>query len=171
MTNISITFQGANWLDIALQMRSALDVKPLPAFDEFPDDVEELAKSLPEPVPEAPVEPLSAPSRTRKTKPAPAPEPEAAKPAPVPPPAPPPAPPAPPPPVRELPPLDVLKGVVTQAVRLAQKKEQGASPKILELLPAFKTKTGLGFVMEATDAHKQALADLIEAAGLAEPVA
>jgi hypothetical protein len=78
-------------------------------------------------------------------------------------PAAPPAPPAPPPPL-DLPPLDTLKAIVTNAVRLAQKGE--GSKKILDLLPAFKDTTGLTFVMNAEDKHRVALYDLVQAAGL-----
>jgi hypothetical protein len=70
----------------------------------------------------------------------------------------------PPPPPVDLPPLDTLKSVVTAAVRLAQKGE--GSKKILDLLPAFKDTTGLAFVMNATDEHRPALYDLVQAAGL-----
>jgi hypothetical protein len=64
----------------------------------------------------------------------------------------------------DLPPLDTLKAVVTNAVRLAQKGE--GSKKILDLLPAFKDTTGLAFVMNADDTHRAALYDLVQAAGL-----
>jgi hypothetical protein len=74
-------------------------------------------------------------------------------------------PPPPPAPTIELPQLDALKQVVTLAVRQAQKGE--GSRTILELLPAFKTKTGLAFVMEAQDQHRPALYELVQAAGLA----
>jgi hypothetical protein len=68
-------------------------------------------------------------------------------------------------PERELPSLEALKAVVTAAVRAAQKKEGPTT--ILDLLPAFKAKTKLDFVMNAKDEHRPALADLIEGAGLA----
>jgi len=64
----------------------------------------------------------------------------------------------------DLPPLDTLKAVVTNAVRLAQKGE--GSKKILDLLPAFKDTTGLAFVMNAEDKHRAALYDLVQAATL-----
>jgi hypothetical protein len=70
---------------------------------------------------------------------------------------------APAPPV-DLPPLDTLKAIVTNAVRLAQKGE--GSKKILDLLPTFKDTTGLAFVMNALDEHRPALYDLVQAAGL-----
>ena len=66
---------------------------------------------------------------------------------------------------RELPSLEALKAIVTAAVRAAQK---GEGPKaILDLLPDFKAKTKLDFVMNAKDEHRPALADLIDTAGLA----
>jgi hypothetical protein len=64
-----------------------------------------------------------------------------------------------------LPTLDVLKHAITTAVRLAQKGE--GDPKILSHLPAFKTKTGLDFVMHATDDHRAALFELATKAGIA----
>jgi hypothetical protein len=70
---------------------------------------------------------------------------------------------APTPPVN-LPPLDTLKAIVTNAVRLAQKGE--GSKTILDLLPGFKDTTGLTFVMNAEDKHRPALYDLVQAAGL-----
>jgi hypothetical protein len=63
-----------------------------------------------------------------------------------------------------LPPLDTLKAIVTNAVRLAQKGE--GSKTILDLLPQFKDTTGLTFVMNAEDKHRAALYDLVQAAGL-----
>jgi hypothetical protein len=83
----------------------------------------------------------------KKTAPAPAPEPEPAVSAPV-----------------GLPSLEILKGLVTQAVRTAQKGE--GSRTILDLLPEFKKATGLNFVMEAKDEHRKALNDLVVSAGL-----
>ena len=71
---------------------------------------------------------------------------------------------APTPPVNLLPPLDTLKAIVTNAVRLAQKGE--GSKTILDLLPGFKDTTGLTFVMNAEDKHRPALYDLVQAAGL-----
>lgn len=70
--------------------------------------------------------------------------------------------PAPPPP--DLPPLDTLKSMITNAVRLAQKGE--GSRAILDLLPGFKDTTGLAFVMNAEDKHRAALYHLVQAAGL-----
>jgi hypothetical protein len=79
--------------------------------------------------------------------------------------APPPAPePAPEPNGIELPALETLKQVITTAVRLAQKGE--GSKKILELLPGFKDKTGLDFVMNAEDKHRAPLYELVVAADI-----
>jgi hypothetical protein len=63
-----------------------------------------------------------------------------------------------------LPSLENLVHAVTTAVRLAQKGE--GDDKILDLLPDFKKKTGLDFVMNATDTHRAALFELVKAAGL-----
>jgi hypothetical protein len=69
-------------------------------------------------------------------------------------------------PVIELPPLDALKSVVVARV----KQDQSLPPDkqvILKLLPAFKDKTGLTFVMSAEEKHRKALYDLCLEAGLA----
>jgi hypothetical protein len=99
----------------------------------------------------APAAPAPAAPKTRKPRavappPAPAPEPE------------------PEPNGIELPALETLKQVITTAVRLAQKGE--GSKKILELLPGFKDKTGLDFVMNAEDRHRAPLYDLVVAADI-----
>jgi hypothetical protein len=164
MSEVSVTFQGPNWFHVRTQMYEALGLdhpaQPSTASD-FPDYEDGADPGEPEPDP-VPV-PSPAPKRSHKKAVAPAPTPDLA-------PASPPTPTQEPArPARNLPATDVLKAIVTQAVRLAQKKE--GPTKILELLPEFKTRTGLGFVMEATDAHREALGDLIDAAGLAEAVA
>ena len=64
----------------------------------------------------------------------------------------------------DLPPLETLKQAVIAAVRLAQKGE--GSNKICEHVPAFKDATGLNFIMEATEAHRKALFDLVQNAGI-----
>ena len=123
--------------------------------------------ALTEPEPEPEPAPAPAPRSHKKTRNA-SPAPTPPEPAPsVPEPQPPVAAQAPaaPAPERELPSLDALKALVTAAVRAAQKKEGPTT--ILDLLPAFKAKTKLDFVMNAKDEHRQALADLIEGAGLA----
>ena len=55
----------------------------------------------------------------------------------------------------DLPPLDTLKAIVTNAVRLAQKGE--GSKTILDLLPAFREATGLQYIMNSEDKHRTAL--------------
>ena len=50
------------------------------------------------------------------------------------------------------------------AVRLAQKGE--GPRKIFDLLPAFKDSSGLDFIMEATEEHREALFDLLQDAGI-----
>jgi hypothetical protein len=53
---------------------------------------------------------------------------------------------------------------VIAAVRLAQKGER--SNKIFEHMHAFRDATGLKFAMEATEAHRKALFDLVQNAGI-----
>ena len=102
--------------------------------------------------PEPEYVPEPAPKRARAPR---APRVSAATPAPVA---------APPAPAPDLPPLDTLKSVVTAAVRLAQKGE--GSRAILDLLPGFKDTTGLAFIMNAEEKHREALFALVHEAGL-----
>jgi len=171
MTDVSVTFQGPNWSYIRGQMYQALGLdqpaQPSTA-SAFPDYEDVVEPSEPDPIPEPEPAPAPAP-RSHKKKAAAAP-PSVSEPAPKPEPEPTPEPePEPAKPSRDLPSVDALKSIVTQAVRLAQKKT--GPTKILELLPEFKAKTGLSFVMDAKDAHRAALAELIEAAGLVEGTA
>ena len=177
MTQVSMTFQGDSWHAVRVQMYEALGLdypappgkRPTPrCYRHCP-----LGELLKEPeAPERPSPPAPAPRSHKKTRNA-SPAPTISEPAlnPVPEPQPPvvaQAPAAPAPefePERELPSLEALKAVVTAAVRAAQKKEGPTT--ILDLLPAFKAKTKLDFVMNAKDEHRPALADLIEGAGLA----
>lgn len=161
MTNISIAFQGDSWESVASQMREALGLNRRSAED-FPDLTPE-PLSEPEPKPD----PVPVPKTAKKPRAAPAP-------APVPAPAPEPvkfvAPPELPEPEPEipdenLPSLETLKAIITAAVRAAQQKK--GPDTILDLLPDFKARTGLAFVMNAEEKHRSALAALIEAAGLA----
>jgi outer membrane biosynthesis protein TonB len=176
MTEVSVTFQGPNWFHVRTQMYEALGLaqpaQPSTASD-FPDYEEgfdagmQMRELIPEP------EPAPAAPRSHKKKSAAA-SPSVSEPAPKPKPEPEPVPEPEPEPepakaARDLPSVDALKSIVTQAVRLAQKKS--GPTKILELLPEFKAKTGLSFVMDAKDVHRAALADLIEAAGLVEGTA
>jgi hypothetical protein len=64
----------------------------------------------------------------------------------------------------DLPPLEALKQAVIATVRLAQKGE--GSNEILEHVHAFRHATGLSFIMEATEAHRKALFDLVQNAGI-----
>ena len=166
MTTITLHFQADSWHEIRYQMYATLGLdypaQPSTSLTNFPDDVEASPAPEPDPIPEPapkPPKPTSRKPRSTQTVTPPAPEPE---PEPAPEPEPELEPEAP---ARDLPTVEVLKAIVTQAVRLAQKKEGPA--KILELLPEFKKATGLGFVMEAEEKHRAALADLIDAAGLA----
>ena len=175
MTSITLHFQADSWTEIATQMHAALGLdrptQPSTA-DDFPDDVEGAAAPDPDPIPEPDPVPARPPKATTRkprstqsaTPAAPAePEPEidalgvGVKLEPE------------KPPRADLPSIEALKAIVTQAVRKAQKKE--GPDKILELLPEFKAKTGLGFVMEAEERHRDALANLIETAGLASATA
>lgn len=66
--------------------------------------------------------------------------------------------------VRDIPPLDAIVQAVVTAVRQAQKGE--GPNKILELVSAFRHATGLNFIMNATEAHREALFDLAQKAGI-----
>ena len=167
MTMITVHFQADSWHDIRYQMYAALGLdypaQPSTTLGQIFDEEEEKARLVgiepdpdPAPAPKPPKPTSRKPRSTQsaappvsepepETEPEPELEPEA-------------------PPARDIPSTEALKAMVTQAVRLAQKKE--GPTRILELLPEFKAKTGLGFVMEATDAHREALANLIDAAGL-----
>jgi hypothetical protein len=62
-----------------------------------------------------------------------------------------------------LPSLDILKNAVIAAVKKARANGGGG---IVDHLPEFFNKTGLPFVMESQEEHKQALADLLAKAGI-----
>jgi hypothetical protein len=64
----------------------------------------------------------------------------------------------------DIPSLDAIMQALIPAVRLAQKGE--GPRKILDLLPAFKDSSGLDFVMQATEEHREALFDLLQDAGI-----
>ena len=160
---IKIIFTGSNWAEIEAQLRSYRTPSAAPA-DPTPeiDDIEEgRARFVPDKSPEPAPEPKAKRGRPRlptipeiiaaTEPPVSAPEPATigGTSSPLTP--------------REVPTLDVLKATVTQAVRQAQKKEGPA--KILELLPAFKAKTGLEYIMNSEEKHREALFDLVKAAG------
>jgi hypothetical protein len=64
----------------------------------------------------------------------------------------------------DIPSLDAIMQALVAAVRLAQ---SGKGPtKILDLLPAFKESVELDFIMKATEAHRGALFDLVQNAGI-----
>jgi hypothetical protein len=151
MTKVCVTFEGDDWYAVTAQMREAMGMDRAVGLDDC--DTVPAAIPLAEPEPEPEPEPKKAAARSHKSKPVLVPatpaEPEAS---------------STPAPKRELPPLDLLKQAITVAVRAAQKSE---GPKtILELLPEFKRETGLDFVMNAQEEHREALRDLVEAAGL-----
>ena len=173
MTKVSLTFEADSWADLMTRIRAAGQAANSALLEACePRPLGELLKE-----PEAP-EPAPAPRSHKKAR--------SASPAPTPPelepePAPAPKVPEPQPPVaqapataipvaqaaapeRELPSLEALKAVVTAAVRAAQKKEGPTT--ILDLLPAFKTRTKLDFVMNSQEQHRQALYDLVTQAGV-----
>jgi hypothetical protein len=150
MTKVCVTFEGDDWYEVTSHMCDVLGLDRLPSG--MPS-ARTTAKSEPEPEPE----PRKS-ARSHKSKPAlVATSPVEKEPEPVTTATPAPA-------ARTMPPLDVLKQAVTTAVRAAQKSE---GPKtILEMLPLFKKETGLDFVMNAQEEHREALFELVEAAGL-----
>ena len=64
----------------------------------------------------------------------------------------------------DIPSLEAIMQALIAAVRLAQKRE--GPTKILDLLPEFKESAGIGFIMDATEAHRAALFDLVQKAGI-----
>ena len=173
MPGISITFHGDAWWEIENQMRSILQSRsaspstapePTTLAQIFEQEEAQLeAEKNPDPAPDPTTleatssKPKTSRSHKRQTPPAdtkpvfvkpepqePEPEPEA--------------------PSEALPSLDALKATVTAAVRAAQNDK--GDKTILNLLPAFKEKTKLQFVANATEAHQQALYDLTVEAGL-----
>jgi hypothetical protein len=170
-------FQGDSWFAVRAQMYDALGL-PIPAqpstagdmtttgekrittLAEIFDEREASLDARREPEPDAVASAPAKPKKARNIPPPVAPEPRPAVPEPQPPVAQTSA-----APERELPSLEALKAIVTAAVRAAQRKEGPAT--ILDLLPAFKNRTKLDFVMNAREEHRPALADLLEAAGLA----
>jgi hypothetical protein len=162
MPSISITFEGENWYEVRTRVYDAFgldhpaqpstagsEIEPAPVRE--PDPAPEPTLSAPKPkksapktpAPKPPVEPEAEPEPEPEAIPTPAPQPKAS----------------------EQPSLETLKAMVTQAV-LAARKGNGAEHKITALLPVFKAKTGLQFVMEAKEEHRGALHDLVVEAGL-----
>ena len=172
MTSISLTFQGDSWFAVRAQMYDALGL-PIPAQPSTAGDMTTGEKRITtlaeifdeqearrEPEPDAVASAPAKPKKARNIPPPVAPEPRPAVPEPQPPVAQTSA-----APERELPSLEALKAIVTAAVRAAQKGE--GSKAILDLLPDFKAKTKTDFVMNAKEEHRPALANLLEAAGIA----
>jgi hypothetical protein len=164
MTKIVVNFEGETWEDIRLQICAAAN--PGAAFSPprlvvFDENDGSKPNGVDEPEPPAATTAVPAPKRShRKAQPLAATIAAASTATEV----------APPPLAteltvpRELPTLEALKSLVTVAVRAAQKNE---GPKtILEILPEFKKTTGLDFVMNAKEEHREALFDLVETAGL-----
>jgi hypothetical protein len=63
-----------------------------------------------------------------------------------------------------IPSLQQLKEAITAAARKAMKKEGPTT--ILDLLPAFRDATGLDFIMNSQEEHRQALFELANQAGI-----
>ena len=66
----------------------------------------------------------------------------------------------------DIPSLEVLQQAVIAAVRLAQKGE-GDLKKLVEHISAFKYANDVDFILNATEAHREALFDLVRNAGIA----
>jgi hypothetical protein len=151
MMTIKIAFEAEGWVDFIEQVYAFIGDGPI-GLPKDPEARGVLAAPAPEPVKPKKSRARALPTPAEMiaaTAPPTAPEPELE-------PEPEPGPP--------MPTLDALKALVTQAVRGAQKKE--GPGKILELLPAFKAKTGLDFVMNAKEEHRPALNALVVEAGL-----
>jgi len=153
VAKLVLRFEADSWDELMSQLRGVSAEPGAPsAAQDFPSDNgedtqgEPASEPTPEPAAAAP-EPAKAP-KTKKVKPAPPPTPE----------------PEPQATEIELPSLEALKTVVTQAVRAAQQKKGTA--RILELLPAFKAETGLEYVMNAQNEHRPALYSLLQSAGV-----
>jgi hypothetical protein len=66
----------------------------------------------------------------------------------------------------DLPPFDTLKQAVIAAILLARKGEGPDPKRILDHAAAFRDATGLKFIMNVTEAHRAALFDLVQNAGI-----
>jgi hypothetical protein len=159
---ISVTFSG-DFSEMCEEMEVFLRmIKPELFFQPGP-----LPPPAPAPVPAPVSEPVPVRSHHKKKGNGAPPEPPApvavAPPAPAPSAPPDPAPPAPAL-ADDIPTLDALKHAITVTVRNAQ---QGKGPKdILNLLPAFKKRTGLEFIATADETHRGALHELTIEAGI-----
>jgi hypothetical protein len=155
MAKVSITFEGDNWQDA---MNAVYSLMAMPAPDLHVPRAVTVEPSDDTPAPEPKKATRAKPSATKASTPPPEPEPEPEpelEPEPKTTPTQLPA---------HMPTLEVLKQAVTVAVRAAQKN--GGPKKILELLPEFKSETGLDFVMNAKEQHRPALYGLVQSAGL-----
>jgi hypothetical protein len=149
MAKVIITFEADSWHDALTEIMRTFSNQP----QQLSDFLDERAPTT-EPAPDLPAPKKATrakPSATKAPTPEPDDEPEVLPPAPM-------------PPAPHMPTLEVLKQAVTVAVRAAQKN--GGPKKILELLPDFKSETGLDFVMNAKEEHRPALFGLVRAAGL-----
>jgi hypothetical protein len=159
MAKVTITFEGNSWHDALNEIMRTFSSQP-----QLLGDLLDERAPTPEPPPSPPVATASEPKKATRAKPSATKAPPPPEPEPEPELEPEALPPAPMPPASHMPALDVLKQVVTVAVRSAQKN--GGPKKILELLPDFKSETGLDFVMNAKEEHRPALFNLVQAAGL-----
>lgn len=155
MAKVIVTFEADSWHEALSAIAGVMTVAAPSAAPPLQGRNSDFVPNEPEPVP-APEPKRAARAKPSATKASPAPEPE--------PELEPEAPSAPTPPASSMPALEVLKQAVTVAVRSAQKN--GGPRKILELLPDFKTETGLDFVMNSKEEHRPALYNLVRAAGL-----
>jgi len=156
---ITLTLEGENWSEVRARMYDALGLDQPVQPSTAGSEIEPLPIREPDPAPE----PMPAPKPKKSATKTPAPKPpEETEPEPEPEAIPTSA---PQPKASEQPSLEALKALVTQAV-LAARRGNGAEHKITSLLPGFKTRTGLNFVMEAKEEHRGALHDLVVEAGL-----
>lgn len=171
MTKVSVTFEADSWDDLYHQINQAAGKTPSPFSDDIAppklqpvgdimneEEIKAAAKIVEETA-KVVFKPASAKSATKKRPEQVAPPPQTMPEPNI----------APEFPVSvaqmEMPSLEDLKAAITIAVRAAS-KGNGSSRKILELLPGFKTKTGLDFVANATEEHRAELFLLTKLAGV-----
>lgn len=168
MTKIVLTFEGSSWAEIEDHMRDALALGKLKvpggastALNDFPDNAD-----LPEPEavvpddPDAVAPPTAAPrlrrgartrKRIRRKRPRPR-QPPNPRPNPC--------------PSRRRARSPSRRAQERSHQSRARRAKNEGNKKVLDLLPGFKQKTGLDFIMSAENKHRVDLFDLIEAAGI-----
>ena len=180
MPHITVTFSGYSWTEVQEQMYIALG-QPAPqaatttpqprltTLDEaFAKEEARLAAEAHQDVHEYRAQPQAdqpEPARPKRShkKQTPAPAPEVIKPIATPEPEASKEPEPEPASGDDTPALEELKDIITAAVRAVAK---GGDRKILDLLPAFKSRTGLEFIAKAEDKHREDLYQLALDAGL-----